>query len=330
MELGMVGAGRMGGGMAQRLLRGGHTCRVFDRDPKRMAELAGLGARPAHSLRELAAALAKPRAVWLMLPAGEATELAFRELSSLLEPGDALVDGGNTHFADDLRRARHARTLGIDYIDVGTSGGVHGLERGFCLMVGGGREPVQRLDPLFRTLAPGRGEVPANVRGTAGDGYLHCGPAGSGHFVKMVHNGIEYGLMQAYAEGFALLRGARGREAESRYELDLAAISELWRRGSVIGSWLLDLTSAALAEDPELARFSGRVEDSGEGRWALQAALEESVPMPVLAASLFARFRSRQQSAFADQTLSAMRAQFGGHSEMGAARPPAREPGRGE
>jgi 6-phosphogluconate dehydrogenase len=326
MQIGMIGLGRMGANMARRLLRAGHACVVFTRDASKVRAMEKEGAAGAASLGDLAARLERPRAAWVMLPAGFATEAAIEELAGRLEPGDAIIDGGNTHWRDDVRRAASLRARGIHYLDVGTSGGVWGLERGYCLMIGGAREAVERLRPIFAALSPGRGAtLPAagreGRRGTAEEGYLHCGPSGAGHFVKMIHNGIEYGLMQAYAEGFHILRaaGAAERPAGERYELELADIAELWRRGSVIGSWLLDLTAAALAEDPKLERFSGVVQDSGEGRWSLQAAIEEGVPAPALAQALFARFRSRSELSFADQVLSAMRYQFGGHVEPGEA-----------
>jgi len=321
MQLGMVGLGRMGANMARRLLRTGHRVAGWDRDPKQVAALASDGLTGAADLRALVKQLDPPRSVWLMLPAGEATEQAVRELAALLEPHDLVVDGGNTHFKDDVRRARELVQRGIEYADCGTSGGVWGLERGYCLMLGGSPEAFARLEPALRDLAPGRGAVePARGRrsgGTAELGYLHCGPAGAGHFVKMVHNGIEYGLMQAYAEGFDLLEGAASQKLaeDERYELDLADIAELWRRGSVVGSWLLDLTAAALAADPALDAFEGRVPDSGEGRWTIEAALERDVPVTSIAHALFARYRSRRQPTFGDKLLSAMRKEFGGHAE---------------
>jgi 6-phosphogluconate dehydrogenase len=312
MELGMVGLGRMGGNMVRRLLRGGHTCVVHDRDAEKIHELAGTGAHGAASLAEVATLLKKPRAVWVMLPAGAITEQAVADLAAYLSPGDAIVDGGNTFYRDDVRRAAELQAKGISYVDAGTSGGVWGSERGYCLMVGGEREAVRRLEPIFRTLAPGRGDVapsPGRRGGTAEEGFLHCGPAGSGHFVKMVHNGIEYGLMQAYAEGFEILKKS------GRLDVALGDVAELWRRGSVVGSWLLDLTAAALAQDEELARFQGVVADSGEGRWTVQAAIEEGVAAPAIANALFARFRSQRERTFGEQLLSAMRSQFGGHVE---------------
>jgi 6-phosphogluconate dehydrogenase len=321
MQLGMVGLGRMGANMARRLLRSGHQVAGWDRDPAQVAELAKSGGSGAADLRSLVRALAAPRAVWVMLPAGEATERAVGELAGLLEPGDLVVDGGNTHFKDDVRRARALAERGLEYADCGTSGGVWGLERGYCLMLGGTRAAFERLEPALRDLAPGRGAVePARGRrpgGTAELGYLHCGPAGSGHFVKMVHNGIEYGLMQAYAEGFDLLESAASQRVaeDERFDIDVADVAELWRRGSVVGSWLLDLSAAALAADPSLDAFEGRVPDSGEGRWTVEAALERDVPLTSLAHALFARYRSRRQPTFGDKLLSAMRKEFGGHAE---------------
>jgi 6-phosphogluconate dehydrogenase len=321
MRIGMIGLGRMGGNMARRLLRAGVEVVAFDRSDAARAALAAEGATAAASLDDLVARLEPPRAIWLMLPAGAPTEEAVEALGPRLGAGDVLVDGGNARFEDDVRRARTLAGRGIHYLDAGTSGGVWGLERGYCLMIGGDREAFDRLEPIWRALAPGPGGAPPTPgrarRGGAEDGFLHCGPAGAGHFVKMVHNGIEYGLMQAYAEGFDLMRGAAGPAvpAERRYELDLAEIAELWRRGSVVSSWLLDLAAAALAADPALEGFSGRVDDSGEGRWTVETAIDEAVPTPVLAAALFARFRSRREGAFGDRLLSALRAQFGGHAE---------------
>jgi 6-phosphogluconate dehydrogenase len=321
MQLGIVGLGRMGGNMALRLMRGGHRVVGWDRAPAAIRALEEGGGSGAATLDALIAALAPPRAVWLMVPAGAPTEEATLTLRDRLAPGDVVVDGGNTFFKDDVRRARVLAERGIRHLDAGTSGGIFGLERGYCLMVGGDREAFERLEPIFRTLAPGRGTAPPTPGraggGTAEEGYLHCGPHGAGHFVKMVHNGIEYGLMQAYAEGFDILRGAAGEgvAADHRYDLDLRDVAELWRRGSVVSSWLLDLSAAALAEDPALAGFTGAVEDSGEGRWTVNAAVEEAVPAPVITASLFARFRSRRASTFGEKLLSAMRRQFGGHAE---------------
>jgi 6-phosphogluconate dehydrogenase len=334
MQLGMIGLGRMGGNIVRRLMRGGHHCVVFDKSAASVEALAKEGATPAASIAELVTKLAKPRAVWVMLPAGAITEAAISELAGLLEPKDVTIDGGNTFFHDDVRRAASLAAKGIDYLDVGTSGGVWGLERGYCMMIGGASEAVQRLDPIFATLAPGPGTIERTPHREGRDrraerGYIHCGPAGAGHFVKMVHNGIEYGMMQAYAEGFDILKSVAKPEipTERRYQLDLADIAEVWRRGSVVSSWLLDLTAAALAENETLSDFSGFVEDSGEGRWTIDAAVEEAVPANVLAAALFARFRSRQDHTFADRILSAMRFKFGGHVERpkaegsGAAKP---------
>ncbi|MBI5361814.1 MAG: decarboxylating 6-phosphogluconate dehydrogenase [Planctomycetes bacterium] len=320
MELGMYGLGRMGGNMARRLVRGGHSVVVYNRDLAKVDELKKVGARGATSLKELVSSLKKPRHVWVMLPAGDVTEKAIEELGTLLEPGDCVIDGGNTMFKDDVRRGHVLEKKGIHYVDVGTSGGVWGLERGYCLMIGGKSEPVKRLDSVFATLAPGVGDVePTEGRkgGSAEQGYLHCGPVGAGHFVKMIHNGIEYGIMQAYAEGLDILKNANSPNlpADQRYDLQLADVTELWRRGSVVGSWLLDLTARALTQDPSLAKFEGVVQDSGEGRWTIQAAIDEAVPCDVLAAALFVRFRSRQQHTFAEKALSAMRHQFGGHVE---------------
>ena len=323
MEIGFVGLGRMGGNMVTRLLRGGHRVVAFDRSADAVGAATAGGARGAASLADLVAALAPPRAVWVMVPAGEPTEVTIRDLAGVLSRGDVVIDGGNTHYKDDVRRARTLQARGIHYVDAGTSGGVWGVERGYCLMIGGPRETVDRLDPIFASLAPGDddGTPPTPGRegrgSTAARGYLHCGPAGAGHFVKMVHNGIEYGLMQAYAEGVDILRtAATGLRPEAeRYRFDLADIAEVWRHGSVVGSWLLDLTAMALAEDPELAAFSGIVQDSGEGRWTIEAAIEQAAPADVLAASLFARFRSRQDHTFGEKVLSAMRHKFGGHVE---------------
>ena len=322
MQLGMVGLGRMGGNMARRLLRAGHAVVGWNRSPEPVARLVAEGGQAASSLADLARKLSPPRAVWVMLPAGEVTEKAVRELAGLLAPGDALVDGGNSRFQDDARRARELAPRGILYLDAGTSGGVWGAERGYCLMVGGPPEGVKVLEPVLRSLAPGRAgvEPTPGARGSETEGWLHCGPPGAGHFVKMVHNGIEYGLMQAYAEGFDILRGASSGSlpAEIRYSLDLPAVAELWRRGSVVSSWLLDLTARALREDPGLDGFTGRVEDSGEGRWTLEAAIAEAVPAPAISAALYARFRSRRDPSWADKLLSAMRRQFGGHGEASA------------
>ena len=322
MQIGMIGLGRMGGNMVRRLLRDGHECVVFDRAPDAVATLVSEGSTGAGTLEEFVSRLSPPRTAWLMLPAGAPTEGMVLSLEERLQPGDVIVDGGNSHFKDDARRARALAKKGIHYVDAGVSGGVWGLERGYCLMIGGEREVVERLDAIWKSLAPGRGDVPPAAgregrKSTAEEGYLHCGPAGAGHFVKMVHNGIEYGLMQAYAEGFDIFRNAASPDLpeEHRYELDLADIAELWRRGSVVSSWLLDLTASALAESPELAEYSGFVQDSGEGRWTIEAAIAEAVPVHVLASSLFVRFRSRQEHTFAEKVLSAMRHKFGGHLE---------------
>ena len=322
MQLGMVGLGRMGANMVRRLMQAGHECAVTDLNPAAIEGLAKEGATGAASLTDLVKALAPPRAVWVMVPAGDPTEKTVMTLGDLLSPGDAIIDGGNSWFKDDVRRAKALLPKGVHYVDAGTSGGVWGAERGYCLMVGGPTEAVSRLEPIFRSLAPGESGIP-NSRGrdgkasTAQLGYLHCGPSGAGHFVKMIHNGIEYGLMQAYAEGFDILRhaGDDSVQADHRYNFDLADVAELWRRGSVVASWLLDLTAIALAEDPRLDTYTGFVQDSGEGRWTLLAAIEEAVPADVLSASLYARFRSRQDHTFAEKLLSAMRKQFGGHVE---------------
>jgi 6-phosphogluconate dehydrogenase len=322
MQIGVVGLGRMGANIARRLMRHGHSCVVWDRDPKPGQQLAGEGALAAASLAELLRALEPPRSVWLMLPAGDATETAIAELAGLLAPGDTVIDGGNTFWKDDIRRARELSAKGLHYVDVGTSGGVWGLERGYCLMIGGETSIVERLDPIFAALAPGKGSIPATPGRESRDprveqGYLHAGPAGAGHFVKMVHNGIEYGMMQAIAEGLDILKhaGSPRLPEELRLSIDVADTAEVWRRGSVVTSWLLDLTAAALAEDAELAAYSGHVEDSGEGRWTVQAAIEEAVPAEVLTSALYARFRSRQEHTFAEKVLSAMRKGFGGHVE---------------
>ncbi len=322
MQLGMIGLGRMGANMVRRLMRGGHECAVWDVNAEAIKQIANEGAVGADSLDDFIAKLNKPRAIWIMVPAGEITEKTVNDLAARLEPGDIIIDGGNSYFKDDARRAHALKDRGINYVDVGTSGGVWGLERGYCMMIGGPTETVQHLDPIFKTLAPGRGNITRtpgreNLTGTVEDGYLYCGASGAGHFVKMVHNGIEYGLMQAYAEGFDIFRNANSDQlpSEIRYELNLADIAEVWRRGSVISSWLLDLTAMALIEDPELKGYSGFVQDSGEGRWTIQAAVEEAVPAEVLSAALYTRFRSRQEHTFAEKILSAMRKKFGGHLE---------------
>ncbi len=322
MQIGLVGLGRMGANIARRLMRAGHEVVAYDRNADAVAALAKEGATPASGLADLAAKLPAPRAVWVMLPAGAATDGAIDEIAPSLSVGDALIDGGNTFWRDDVSRAKKLKPRGIFYLDVGTSGGVWGLERGYCLMIGGEQAIVERLDPIFATLAPGAGAIEktpgrAARNPTAERGYLHCGPVGAGHYVKMVHNGIEYGLMQAYAEGFDLLRhaGDEHRPADERFPIEVADVAEVWRRGSVVASWLLDLTASALAQDPALEGFTGKVEDSGEGRWTVQEAVEQATPAPVLTAALFARFRSRQEATFADKILSAMRKGFGGHGE---------------
>jgi 6-phosphogluconate dehydrogenase len=336
MQLGMIGLGRMGGNMVRRLLRAGHECVVFDVSAAAVTALAAEGATGTASLEAFVRALRPPRAVWLMVPAA-LVDAEVDALAGLLAADDVVVDGGNSHYHDDIRRARALGAKGLHYVDVGTSGGVWGLERGYCLMIGGDATAVQRLDPVFSALAPGVGSIPRTPgrddrAGTAEHGYLHCGPSGAGHFVKMVHNGIEYGLMAAYAEGLNILHhadagmAARQADAETtplkhpehyQYAFDLGAITEVWRRGSVVTSWLLDLSAAALADSPDLARFAGRVSDSGEGRWALAAAIDEAVPAPVLSAALYDRFTSRGEGDFAHKMLSALRYQFGGHHEKG-------------
>jgi 6-phosphogluconate dehydrogenase len=322
MQLGMIGLGRMGGNIVRRLTRDGHQCVVFDRNPAAIEALVDQYVVGSTDLKQLVGQLKKPRAVWVMLPSGEITESAVMQLGALLNPGDTIIDGGNSLYKDDIRRAKTLKANGIHYVDCGTSGGVWGLDRGYCLMIGGDKEAVDRLDPIFNSLAPGAGDIELMPDRKGRDprverGYMYCGPSGAGRFVKMIHNGIEYGLMQAYAEGFNILRGAASEELpeDQRYQLDLADIAEVWRRGSVIGSWLLDLTAMALAEDPKLTRYSGFVEDSGEGRWTINAAIEEAVPADVLSAALYARFRSREKDSFSDKMLSAMRNKFGGHIE---------------
>ena len=325
MQIGIIGLGRMGGNIARRLMRAGHSCVVFDTNAAARVALASEGATAAASLPDLVAKLeGSPRAVWIMLPSGEITEHAVTGMSALLSKGDIVIDGGNSNFKDDVRRAASLRDKGLHYIDAGTSGGVWGLERGYCLMIGGDGGAVAHLDPIFSALAPGAGAIPATGRREGRDprverGYMHTGPAGSGRFVKMIHNGIEYGLMQAYAEGFDIMRNAHSGALpeEHRFELNLPDIAEVWRRGSVISSWLLDLSAKALAQDPELAGFSGTVDDSGEGRWTVMAAVEEAVPADVLTAALYSRFRSRAKDRIADKLLSAMRHEFGGHVEPG-------------
>ncbi len=334
MQIGMVGLGRMGANMVRRLIKGGHECVVFDKSPEPVAVLARENAIPATSLKDLVSKLRQPRALWVMVPAAVVDE-TIAEIAPALEPGDILVDGGNSWYVDDTRRAKELASRQVHYVDVGTSGGVWGAERGYCMTIGGEAEAIRLLDPVFATLAPGSGQhsrTPGreNIGGTAEQGYLHCGPSGAGHFVKMVHNGIEYGVMAAYAEGMSILREANvGKlqhavDAETtplrnpehyQYDFNLRDVAEVWRRGSVIASWLLDLTAAALAEDPDLSNFTGRVSDSGEGRWTIKAAIDEAVPAPVLSAALYARFSSRGRSDFQDKLLSAMRHQFGGHAE---------------
>jgi 6-phosphogluconate dehydrogenase len=334
MQIGMVGLGRMGANMVRRLLKGGHECVVFNRSPKPVEELAKEGAVASASLQDLVSKLKKPRTVWLMVPAAIVDEM-IGDIAPALEAGDVLVDGGNSYYVDDIRRAKELALKQIHYVDVGTSGGVWGLERGYCMMIGGEDEPIRRLDPMFSALAPGIGEVARTpgrdkIGGTAEMGYLHCGPSGAGHFVKMVHNGIEYGVMAAYAEGLAILQQANaGKQQHSidaettplpnpehyQYDLNLRDVTEVWRRGSVIASWLLDLTAAALVQDPTLSAFNGRVSDSGEGRWTIKAAIDEAVPAAVLSAALYARFSSRGEADFQNKVLSAMRYQFGGHVE---------------
>jgi 6-phosphogluconate dehydrogenase len=322
MQLGMIGLGRMGANMVRRLMRGGHECVVWDVNPDNVKQLAGEGATPAESLEDFIGKLSQPRAIWIMVPAGNPTEKTVTDLAARLAAEDVIIDGGNSYFKDDARRSIALREKGIRYVDVGTSGGVWGLERGYCMMIGGPEETVRHLDPIFKTLAPGRGEIVRTpgrekIAGTVEDGYLYCGPSGAGHFVKMVHNGIEYGLMQAYAEGFDIFHNANSKDLpeDIRYDLNVADIAEVWRRGSVISSWLLDLTAMALLEDRDLSNYSGFVQDSGEGRWTIQAAIEEAVPAEVLTAALYARFRSRQEHTFAEKILSAMRQKFGGHIE---------------
>jgi 6-phosphogluconate dehydrogenase len=322
MQIAIIGLGRMGGNIARRLMEHGHEVVAFDRDPQAVHKLESERARGARDLAEIAKLLSPPRAAWVMLPAGRPTDDTVRELADLFEKDDTIIDGGNTFYRDDIRRAQAIAPKGIHYVDVGTSGGVWGAERGYCMMIGGEKEIVDRLDPIFSALAPGLGDISRTPKREDRDprpekGYLHAGPVGAGHFVKMVHNGIEYGLMQAYAEGFAILRG-RSSEAvpeTERYKLDMADIAEVWRRGSVISSWLLDLAAIALADNPELSEFSGFVDDSGEGRWTINAAIEEAVPANVLSAALYARFRSRIEHGYGEKLLSALRAQFGGHVE---------------
>jgi 6-phosphogluconate dehydrogenase len=337
MQLGMIGLGRMGANMVRRLLKAGHQCVVFDRSPKAVSELVQQKAVGSSSLQELVKEMKKPRAVWLMVPAA-VVDNSIADLLPHLEAGDILIDGGNSYYVEDIRRAKELAAKRIHYVDVGTSGGIWGLERGYCMMIGGEKSVVEHLDPIFSTLAPGAGDIPRTpgrerLEGTAEQGYLHCGPNGAGHFVKMVHNGIEYGLMAAYAEGLGVLRDANvGKQQNAidaettplrnpehyQYDLNLRDIAEVWRRGSVIASWLLDLTAAALVKDPDLSEFAGRVSDSGEGRWTIKAAIDEAVPVPVLSSALYQRFTSRGDADYQDKLLSAMRYQFGGHLEKAA------------
>lgn len=322
MQLGMIGLGRMGGNIVRRLVKAGHECVVFDANPDTVKALSGKGITGGSGLADLVKKLKAPRAVWVMLPAGEITEKTVTELGGLLEKGDTIIDGGNAFFHDDVRRAKAMKEKGINYVDCGTSGGVWGLDRGYCLMIGGDKKEVERLDPIFAALAPGEGKIDKTPFREKRDprvekGYLYCGPSGAGRFVKMIHNGIEYGIMQAYAEGFEIMKHANDKSVpeERRYDFDLADIAEVWRRGSVISSWLLDLTALSLAEDPQLAKYSGVVDDSGEGRWTVNTAIEEAVPADVLSAALYARFRSRDKEGTANKLLSAMRHAFGGHVE---------------
>jgi len=334
MQLGMIGLGRMGANMVRRLIKNGHSCVVYDRSADSVKQLSGEGATGSSALDDFVKKLEKPRAIWLMVPAA-VVDASIHDLVPKLDPGDILIDGGNSYYIDDIRRAKELKAKGVHYVDVGTSGGVWGLERGYCQMIGGENDIVQHLDPIFKTLAPGRGDIPRTpgrekTGGTAENGYLHCGPNGAGHFVKMVHNGIEYGLMAAYAEGFNILKhanvGKQQRETDAettplrdpehyQYDLNLADVAEVWRRGSVVASWLLDLTAISFLEQPTLERYSGRVSDSGEGRWTILAAIESTTPAPVLSASLYQRFTSRGEDDFAGKILSAMRFQFGGHVE---------------
>ncbi|MFC2249009.1 phosphogluconate dehydrogenase (NAD(+)-dependent, decarboxylating) [Labrys portucalensis] len=322
MQLGIIGLGRMGGNIARRLMKNGHTTVVYDRAPQAVQALVAEGSVGASDLADLVSKLTPPRAVWVMLPAGAVTQGTIDQLSRLMSPGDVIIDGGNTNWKDDVRRGKELAAKGLDYVDVGTSGGVWGLDRGYCMMIGGKTETVTRLDPIFATLAPGIGNVPRTPGRDKHDpraeqGYIHAGPCGAGHFVKMIHNGIEYGLMQAYAEGFDILRSAanEGRAEGEKFDFNMADIAEVWRRGSVVTSWLLDLTASALAADEELSEYSGFVEDSGEGRWTIEAAIDQAVPAEVLTAALYTRFRSRQEHTYAEKILSAMRKGFGGHVE---------------
>jgi 6-phosphogluconate dehydrogenase len=332
MQLGVIGLGRMGGNIVRRLMKHGHTTVVYDQDPKAVAAITADGAIGAGALADFVKKLEKPRTAWVMLPAGKITEATIDALTKLMERDDVIIDGGNSFWQDDVRRGKALKEHGIHYVDVGTSGGVWGLERGYCMMIGGDKAVVDRLDPIFAALAPGIGNIPRTEDRKERDrrieqGYIHAGPVGAGHFVKMVHNGIEYGLMQAYAEGFDILKNANieALPAEHRFDLDIADVAEVWRRGSVIPSWLLDLTASALANNPTLGNYSGFVEDSGEGRWTVNAAIDEAVPAEVLTAALYARFRSRQEHTFAEKILSAMRAGFGGHREPQQHPDPARQ-----
>ena len=342
MQLGMIGLGRMGGNIVRRLMRRGHSAVVYDKDEKAVADLAAKGALGASTLEDFVDRLEKPRACWVMLPAGPITEATIDTLARLTQPDDVIIDGGNTFWQDDVRRGKALKERGIHYVDVGTSGGIWGLERGYCMMIGGETAVVQHLDPIFATLAPGPGTISRTpgrekLNGTAEQGYLHCGPNGGGHFVKMVHNGIEYGIMAAYAEGLGVLKsaGAGKRQSEAdaettplrdpqnyQYDFNLTDVTEVWRRGSVIASWLLDLTASALVADPKLDQFAGRVSDSGEGRWTIKAAIDEGVPVPVLTTALYERFASRGEADYQDKLLSAMRFGFGGHLEKPAAKKP--------
>ena len=320
MKIAMIGLGKMGGNMARRLVKGGHQCVVYDQNPSAIKDLEKEGAISVKGMSDLKNSLERPRVVWLMLPAGEITDKAVTELFGILDAGDVIVDGGNSYFKDDIRHSKTLGQKGILYMDAGTSGGIWGLERGYCLMVGGTPQAFKTVEPALKTLAPGKGTIPETPKRkptTAEQGYIHCGPVGSGHFVKMIHNGIEYGMMQSFAEGFDILKNANSKElaVDCQYDLNLPEIAELWRRGSVVASWLLDLLSQSLAENATLSEYKGFVHDSGEGRWTVQAAVEEAVPAPVLTASLYARFRSRLDHTFGEKVLSAMRAQFGGHRE---------------
>jgi 6-phosphogluconate dehydrogenase len=323
MMIGMVGLGRMGANMAKRLMRGGHKVVVSDLNPANVQQMAGEGAIGSASMDDMVTKLVAPRVVWLMIPAGDPTEKTVEALAEKLQRGDIIIDGGNSYFKDDVRRAKMLAPRGIEYVDVGTSGGVWGLDRGYCMMLGGPQNVVQSLDPIFKTLAPGVGDIPKTpgrekIGGTAEEGYVYCGPSGAGHFVKMIHNGIEYGMMQAYAEGFDILRNATSENLpeDIRYNIKVEDVAEVWRRGSVVSSWLLDLTAMALAENPTLSNFTGDVADSGEGRWTIEAAMAESVPCEVISSALFTRYRSRQGHTFAEKLLSAMRNKFGGHVEL--------------